>query len=192
MSWMRTYTGKRFDPYDLEEAVFDIEDIAHALSNICRFVGHSKSFYSVAQHSAYVAEIVKNLGASQDVQLAALMHDASEAYLADIPAPMKRHKSFKFYRDLEEEVQGAIHAKFGLILAADVGVDVIGLADRICLSAEARDLMGNPQDWENMPMPWQKTIVPIGPSEAEALFLQTFKELSGAEYALHCESDSVP
>src|ERR1019366_9954250 len=81
---IRTYSGVRFKPLDPDPAV-GISDIAHALANQCRFGGHSSAFYSVAQHSVRVSEIC----AAEDA-LWGLLHDASEAYLVDVPAPLKQ------------------------------------------------------------------------------------------------------
>ena len=79
MSWIQTFQGKAFDPFAPRPADISHFDIAHALSNICRFTGHTNTFYSVAQHSVQVALLVP-----RPMQLAALLHDASEAYLCDI------------------------------------------------------------------------------------------------------------
>ena len=90
---MVTYTGKEFYPLDPNPADIDIKDIAHALSNCCRFAGHIKSFYSVAQHSVIVSELCEPENA-----LAGLLHDASEAYLSDIARPVKYTEQMEGYR----------------------------------------------------------------------------------------------
>jgi len=80
-----TFTGKKFN---LERPDFDLEDIAHALANTCRYGGHCRKFYSVAEHSVNVARImdVEGLGDPRE----GIMHDATEAYLSDVPAPFKQ------------------------------------------------------------------------------------------------------
>ena len=83
MSYITTYTGKHFDPIQPEPGLFDLTDISHALSLLCRGNGHMKHFYSVAQHSIACAEEAKARGYSARVQLGCLLHDASEAYLGD-------------------------------------------------------------------------------------------------------------
>jgi len=81
--WITTYTGKRFHYLDPQPEEIDIVDIAHALSLTCRFGGHCKEFYSVAEHSIRVAEIVP-----KEFQLLALLHDAGEAYTGDVQSPI--------------------------------------------------------------------------------------------------------
>src|SRR5271156_4912831 len=81
-AWIQTFTGKKFYPFNPKPQDIDIRDIAHALSNICRFTGHTKRFYSVAEHSRNVAKLVP-----AHMKLQALLHDASEAYLCDIARP---------------------------------------------------------------------------------------------------------
>lgn len=90
MSYITTYTGKHFDPIQPEPGLFDLTDISHALSLLCRGNGHMKHFYSVAQHSIACAEEAKARGYSARVQLGCLLHDASEAYLSDVTRPVKK------------------------------------------------------------------------------------------------------
>ena len=90
MSYITTYTGKHFDPIQPEPGLFDLTDISHALSLLCRGNGHMKHFYSVAQHSIACAEEAKARGYSARVQLGCLLHDASEAYLSDVTRPGKK------------------------------------------------------------------------------------------------------
>jgi uncharacterized protein len=84
-AWIQTVTGKQFWPMDAQPEEVDIEDIAHALSLPCRFNGHCKQFYSVAEHSIHVSRVVSNENAARG-----LLHDAAEAYLSYIPQPVKR------------------------------------------------------------------------------------------------------
>ena len=86
---IQTFTGIGFDPINPDPKLIKIEDIAHALSNQCRFSGHARSFYSVAQHSAHCAEIAC-LASNAPLARAMLLHDASEAYLLDMPRPLKK------------------------------------------------------------------------------------------------------
>lgn len=83
--WMQTYTGRKFWPLNPRAEEVYIEDIAHSLALSCRFNGHCKVFYSIAQHSVLVSQIVK-----PTQQLIALLHDSAEAYLGDIIRPIKR------------------------------------------------------------------------------------------------------
>ena len=89
MSSILTFTGKHFDPTNPEENLIDLSDIGHALSLICRGNGHVKYFYSVAQHSIACCQEAQARGYSDRVQLACLLHDASEAYMSDVTRPVK-------------------------------------------------------------------------------------------------------
>jgi hypothetical protein len=96
-NWMMTFTGGTFYPYDMRDEDFRVEDIAHALSMLCRYGGHCREFYSVAEHSVHVSRIVPPEDA-----LAGLMHDATEAYLVDMPRPIKA--GFPQYKDMEAKI----------------------------------------------------------------------------------------
>ena len=88
--WITTYTGQHFYPLDPRPHEVNMLDIAHALSMICRFNGHTQFFYSVAEHSIRCAYHAHEQWPDRiELQLAALLHDASEAYLCDIPRPVK-------------------------------------------------------------------------------------------------------
>lgn len=175
--WMQTYTGRQFWPMDPRPEEVCIEDIAHALSLQCRFAGHCREFYSVAEHSVRVARVLRDRGHSPVVQLMGLLHDASEAYLVDVPRPLKPY--LKGYRPAEDAVMAAICERFGLR-----GLDdwpFIKEADNILLATEARDLMGPPPaPWAEMPPPLWETIVPESPGTAKMIFLTYFKDLHGA------------
>lgn len=108
-SWMQTYTGRAFYPYDMRAEDFCIEDIAHALSLLCRYGGHCRKFYSVAEHSLIVSRMVP-----RNMALMGLMHDATEAYLVDMPRPIK--VGFPQYKDMEAKIWTLIAERFGLPL----------------------------------------------------------------------------
>ena len=110
MSRIMTYTKKLFDPLHPEADKLDIEDIAHALSMLCRANGHFKSFYSVAQHSINCMEEAKARGYSPRVQAACLLHDASEAYLSDVTRPVKAE--LPRYKEIEAPLQELIWNKW--------------------------------------------------------------------------------
>lgn len=103
---IRTFTGKYMNVFKPTPEMICIEDIAHALSNQCRFGGHLPIFYSVAQHSLNCSYLVEN-----KLKLEALMHDASEAYLLDIPSPIK--KGLTNYKEIEDRLMEAIAVRFG-------------------------------------------------------------------------------
>lgn len=108
-NWIQTYTGKRFWPLDPRPEDIDPIDIAQALSQQCRFSGHTDRHYSVLEHSIRVARLV-----AKDLKAEALLHDASEAYLVDIPRPMKRLPEFEAYCDIETKVSNAICKRFSI------------------------------------------------------------------------------
>ena len=107
-----TFTGRHFDPMQIRTEDICIEDIAHALSLLCRGGGHLKYFYSVAQHSLNCAAEAKARGWSERLQLACLLHDASEAYLSDIIRPVKANLTG--YLEIERRIMEKILEKFNL------------------------------------------------------------------------------
>jgi len=134
--WCQTFSGVQFWPLDPRPEEIRIEDIAHALSLKCRFNGHCRIFHSVAAHSVWVSEKCDAPDA-----LWGLLHDAAEAYLVDMPRPVKRCPEFAFYRELEDRTQRIICQKFGLSLDEPASVK---LADARMLITEKRDIMGPP------------------------------------------------
>lgn len=180
-NWMQTYTGRQFWPLDPRPEEIVIEDIAHALSNQCRFAGHCTTFYSVAEHSVRVSNVVA-AGApnNADLRLLALLHDAAEAYLVDLPRPVKHTPEFAAYFGFEADLELAICARFELPM---IGADLVKRADEILLSTERRDLMPSDLDWKangNAPIsaePLEMQIRPIAPGAAEMWFLATFNSL---------------
>ncbi len=110
MSSITTFSGQDFDPINIDHGKILIEDIAHALSLLCRGNGHLKHFYSVAQHSVNCCIEAQARGYSAKVQLICLLHDASEAYLGDVTRPLKTHLAK--YLEIEESLQNAIYQKF--------------------------------------------------------------------------------
>ena len=110
MSEIMTYTKIMFDPLHPDVDLIDIEDIAHALSMLCRANGHFKSFYSVAQHSINCMKEAKARGYSERIQMACLLHDASEAYLSDVTRPVKAE--LPRYKEIEAPLQEIIWNKW--------------------------------------------------------------------------------
>ena len=110
MSCIKTYTGIMFDPLNPNPELMDIRDIAHALSMLCRANGHFRSFYSVGQHSVNCAREAAARGYSRRVQLACLLHDASEAYLSDVTRPVKQE--LPKYLEIEEPLQEMVWHKY--------------------------------------------------------------------------------
>lgn len=173
-TWIQTFTGKMFHPLDPRSEEIDIRDIAHALSLKCRFTGHCKEFYSVAEHSVRCAMIVETM--QSEHCLYALLHDAAEAYTADVATPVKRHMpDFAF---IEARLMQCVCVRFSLPLDEP---PVVKQADRIMLATERRDLMpAPPRAWrcaENVE-PWPDEIKPWSPRQAELAFLGTFERLT--------------
>lgn len=121
-----TYTNTFFYPLAPKIEDINICDIAHALSQMCRANGHFKTFYSVAQHSMNCSLEAKARGLSKRVQLACLLHDASEAYISDITRPVKAH--LHEYRKIEAKLQQVIYKKFDI---ADLNAEEIKNIDEI-------------------------------------------------------------
>ena len=142
MSWLQTFTGKRIDLFAPKAEQIEIEDIAHALAHECRYAGHVKEFYSVAQHSV----IVSRLCEPQDA-LWGLLHDGAEAYLGDVVKPLKVTGAFAAFREMELRMQLAICSRFGLPPEEPASVKRI---DKAMVAIEARDLLAPLlPDWED-------------------------------------------
>jgi len=154
-----THSGRRvvFDKPNSE--MIDIDDIAHALSMICRFGGHSPRHYSVAEHCLLVASLV-----SDEYRLAALLHDASEAYVGDMVSPLKHLDSMEPYRALEDVIHGLIEAKFDV----QFNSQAIKEADMKALYIEGRSFYGSSEilHWE-----FPKKIVEWGKTDARSVFV---------------------
>lgn len=170
MSWIQTYVGKQFWPLAPRAEDLDILDIAHSLSLQCRFNGHCRVFYSVAEHSVRVAGQLPD-----DLALWGLLHDAAEAYLGDLTRPLKRQVEARWFNDAEDQLLKVIAATYGLVWPMPPQVRA---ADDVLLVTEARDLMvAPPADWSLEAEPLAERIEPLAPSAAETLFLQRFETL---------------
>ncbi len=172
--WILTYTGVEFWPIDPRPEDVCIEDIAHALSMQCRYAGHTSQFYSVAEHCVRVTTLVP-----PEDQLWALLHDASEAYLVDLPRPIKRYTEIgKHYRVAEDALMRVICDRFGLPHEEPPSVK---RADQAMLCVEARALLPVNswwKKWEGCLMGGEAPIESTAPpAEAEAAFLSLFHAL---------------
>lgn len=178
-AWILTYTGKRFHPFAPEIDSISIVDIAHALSQQCRFTGHTKIFYSVAEHSVRVSDAV---AVDPYNGLWGLLHDASEAYIADLSKPIKEF--FLQYKEIEETIQRAVATRFGLTWHPPHGMPpAVKAADNHMLKTEQRDLMAPAEDGVICPWcaeiePYPAIIVPLTAEQAEAEFLNRYREFS--------------
>ncbi|PTA91274.1 hypothetical protein CWM66_08495 [Kosakonia sp. H7A] len=170
-TFIQTYSGKKFDYLTATVDVIDIEDIATSLSNICRYCGQLPEFYSVAQHSVLCSQLVP-----AEFAFEALMHDAAEAYVQDLPAPLKA--LLHDYRRMEQMVDDLIRAKYGLPREHSPAVK---RADLIMLATERRDLeIDDGTRWsvlDGIPASDVIDICPLRPGQAYALFMNRFNEL---------------
>ena len=168
-AWIQTYTGLKFYPLGARPEEVHVEDIAHALSMLCRFNGHLEKFYSVAEHSVYVSHIV-----SKENQLWALLHDAAEAYLSDIPSPVKAN--LPQFKNIEDILLEVVCERFNLPFGIPSEVKE---ADLIMLSTEKKVLMKEePEHWGNLPEPSNSIdIKGLPPEQAEELFLRRYNEI---------------
>jgi hypothetical protein len=175
--FIETFTGRRFFPLSPVPDDIDIRDIAHALSQQCRFSGHTREFYSVGEHSVRVSELLEEWRCTPTIQLWGLMHDASEAYLVDIPLPLKLTETFAGYREAETRLMAAICGRFGLSVAEP---ERVRTADAALLATEARDLMPFvPAHWAGLKgIPHLTKIEPWSPETAESVFLKRYERLA--------------
>ena len=137
--WLATNTGKIIDLLEPNPDQFTIEDIANNLGKMCRFNGQLKTWFSVAEHCIKVAQMVPD-----KYKMQALLHDAAEAYLCDVPTPLKRLLG-KSYTDIEERIAGAIGRRFGVEL---INLPtLVKLADRAMVVSERNAFQDKPQKW---------------------------------------------
>jgi hypothetical protein len=172
MSWILTYSGRHYDFLDPRPEDIHVIDIAHGLANAGRFAGHTRSFYPIAQHSVMGSHIVPKAFAFEF-----LMHDAHEAYVTDIPAPLKM--LLPDYQAVEDRSAGTLRARYGLPLTMSPEVKH---ADLVMLATERRDLMpADPMLWPILegiePLP--RRLYTWSPAKAKAAFLQRYLELAG-------------
>lgn len=168
-AWIETFTHRKFNVFNPNPNDVDIRDIAHALACNARFNGHLSRPISVAEHSIFVSRFV-----STGNRFVALLHDAAEAYLSDIPRPIKQF--FPEIKLLDQRVTQVIFDKFGI--TGWIPEEVKMIDQRICLS-EALDSRFHIEDWviakdlkplDHLPHYWS-------PPEAEMYFISRFKEL---------------
>lgn len=164
---MQTYTGRLVDLSQFGPDDVRLPDIAHALSLINRFTGHSMAPYSVAQHSVVVSRLTP-----PEHALWGLMHDASEAYLGDVARPLKA--LLPEYKELEQHVQRTIARVFGLCWPIP---EAVKLADNRALMAEKRDLLSVDHHWGIDAEPPSAPTSPYAWHQAKELFEKRFKEL---------------
>jgi 5'-deoxynucleotidase YfbR-like HD superfamily hydrolase len=175
--YIETHSGRAVHPLALEADDVTLGDIAHALGNQCRFSGHTRVFYSVAEHSVRVSLLLADWGHDVTTQLYGLLHDASEAYLQDVASPIKGTPAFERYREAERMAMKSICHKFELPYRQPTPVTY---ADRVLLKTEARDLMPFKREhWAGLDdvQPLAEVIVPWSPAEAKARLISRYTAL---------------
>lgn len=175
-----THSGIPFNVKWPSYESINIEDIAHSLAFQCRFTGHCKEYYSVAQHSVYVCQQVLVTDNPFKIRLAALLHDAAEAYLGDVASPIKA--LLPDYSKYESIVQECIYKKYlgETYHLSSYARNLIKKADLEVLAAEKRDIMPEGEEWgvlqDVQPMK-QKVLPHLSPEHAKEEFLSVFYEL---------------
>src|SRR5579859_6023200 len=180
--YLQTVSGRWVNPFDPDPAQIDIGDIARALANQCRFGGHCRPFYSVAQHSVHVSELVEERDGDVEDVFAALMHDAGEAYLGDMPHPIKHRSPLgAAFREAERHLERAIRERFR------IKAEVPGLkpADRALLATERRAFSAETWHWPELDgiEPLAIELRAWSPDEAERAFTRRYAELQGRRIA---------
>ena len=175
VGFITTYTGAHFYPTEPKMENIHIEDIAHALSYICRGNGHVKNFFSVGQHCVNCALEAMARGYSRRVCLACLLHDAGEAYMSDVPRPIK--VGMPQYRDWEDAVIRMVYEKY---LGSDLTEEeakLVKLVDDDMLYFDMQVLLGWKQEEEppEMMSIFSQEYVPF--IEVEEQYLEIFREL---------------
>lgn len=159
--------GQLFYLLEPNPEALSLDAIAYALSNLCRYTGHCKPFYSVAQHCVHVSTLVP-----REHALAGLFHDASEAFIGDLSRPLKDALDTiapGVIRFVEGRIHAVIAERFGFEYPFD---PAIKHADNVALATEKRDLMTRGLvDWPNLPPPEEKVIRPWAPIQAQTFFL---------------------
>ena len=164
--WIQTAGCFQFFPVNPDPLKICVDDVAEALSKICRFGGHCRGFYSVAQHSVLVSYLCPTK------PLAGLLHDAAEAYVGDIPSPLK--PLLVGFQEIEDRVAACVAEAFSVPLD-DLHCPEVKRADLVALATEKRDLMGpEPWPWHPLPEPTDLHIEPMLPQDAYALFKARF------------------
>lgn len=168
-NWIQTYSGKFYQYLKRNAHNIVIEDIAHALSLICRFSGQCREFYSVAQHCCIAHDY-----ADSDIKLETLLHDASEAYISDIPRPIKQ--IIPEIKELEQFIQVQVASRFKFRWPTMGRIEIL---DSQLLLAEAQQLFDHPIAWKIEGLD-PLDIGPLycwKPKVAETEFLQRFDKL---------------
>ena len=173
--WIQTFSGRVFPLKTFDPGAILIEDIAHALGMLCRFNGQCQRFYSVAEHSVHVSHEVK-----PDLALLGLMHDTAEAYLGDVPTPLKQ--DLPAYHEAEEQLISLIANKFRFTWPAEGSSEEEELkrADlQLLVDEKTKIMVMEPKPWFDQQIAAKDPdrIQCWAPDEAKNMFLKRFQEL---------------
>ncbi len=176
--WLGTSAGGKVYPFGIRPEDFDLTVIAHALSNICRYGGHTSKFWSVAAHSIEVAECVLFMTGDKRAALHGLMHDASETFLGDIPAPIK--PMLLNFKKWELAAEQAVEERYGLSFEEYAIVDVV---DKQQVPIEVFNFFpAGSYSWKRYDVSDEcgfKTLNPLSPEMGKAMFIEAFISLNG-------------
>jgi hypothetical protein len=168
---IKTFTGHYFDVLNPDPALIDIRDIAHSLAQHPRYGGHLPKFYSVGAHSLHVSYMLGNGGYGRAIELMGLLHDASEAYIADMPSPIK--SSLPDYKRMERNLQEAIYERFN-IFCYKQHHDLLKEADVQALKVEWNVLMQGREQCNDVHLPGLRLL---NMGNVEMMFLHQFRKL---------------
>ena len=173
-AWIHSFKGNKLHIGDLRPEDLDIEEIAHALSNTCRFGGHCSNFYSVAEHCLIMSNIV-----SPELALSALLHDAAEYILTDVPKPFKR--LMPEFTKYENGIMESVDKRYNV----NTNHPDIKIMDKRMVISEANLLLHDPEWAREWPYPvipnFDKVLQCYSPRTVESLFLHRFKTLVGSD-----------
>lgn len=180
MNFVRTYSGRDVSLAEPHFATINIRDIACALSRINRFCGATLLPVNVADHSLNVLRLLAMARNSPEVQMLGLLHDAHEAYIGDITAPMRRQIKASAGHDVvqatADQLDQSIRQAFGLARHASARhLALVHAADQAVLAAEWRDLMQGPVPFATVPAPF--AIKPRNSDQSEIAYLKAFDQL---------------
>lgn len=171
MDTMTTYRGRSFDPLHPDSDQLDLADIAHALSLLCRGGGHTRYFYSVAQHALACCMEARQRGYDERVQLACLLHDASEAYLCDLIRPLKQR--MPEYQKAEDRLQMAIWKRYLKTPLTDMEEQQVYQIDDAMLVYEFEQLMAKPLEQKTADLVTTPSCAMERPDQVEQRFMET-------------------
>lgn len=180
--FLQTYVGHAFEPKSGKLSQVDIRDISHALSNLCRYSGQCRKFYSVAEHSVLVSRIIRSMWPDDvESRWAGLLHDATEAYVGDITTPLKilLPKFIEVEDSLAMDIAKVLKVKWTKQTHSRVKI-----ADMIALSTEARKLFADVSHWDSIKLydPRPDLVndkFPVAPDVAKKMFMREFRKTQG-------------